>query len=163
MYTNNTIHSPDPVPPAMLWNITTPMKQSHCSATLLTASLTLSTIPPPAAFFGPFCLPLLYPQAQNNSEIYTKYWACKACFFLSKGVAYGEWLSFLHVGQCGIQLGRSFWDTALEWDQDFDKAVHKHLKRSECSIHAILFTQRWYPTMCCSRQWTQTSCLLFWS
>ena len=64
MYTNNTIHSPDPVPPAMLWNITTPMKQSHCSATLLTASLTLSTIPPPAAFFGPFCLPLLYPQAQ---------------------------------------------------------------------------------------------------
>ena len=37
---------------------------------------------------------------------------------------------FLHVGQCGIQLGRSFWDTALEWDQDFDKAVHKHLKRS---------------------------------
>lgn len=47
---------------------------------------------------------------------------------------------FLHVGQCGVQLGRSFWDTVLEWDRECEKiAVHKHIKRTSTSSSKVPF------------------------
>ena len=43
---------------------------------------------------------------------------------------------FLHVGQCGVQLGRTFWDTLLEWDEKKAAPVHE-LKGSSVSPFSL--------------------------